>query len=149
MLNKVSAFLRQNNLLDSNQFGFRSGHSTETALLSVVEALRLPRADSKSSILTLLDLFAAFDTVNHQILLSTLMVKGISGTALQTTLLKLPGPADLPYTTFLHWLPIAARIKFKALMFAYKTTTGSGSRLCLFCSLSSHNARPHLVSLEP
>jgi len=25
----------------------------------------------------------------------------------------------------LHWLPIAARIKFKALMFAYKTTTGS------------------------
>ncbi len=25
----------------------------------------------------------------------------------------------------LHWLPIAACIKFKALMFAYKTTTGS------------------------
>ncbi len=25
----------------------------------------------------------------------------------------------------LHWLPIAARIKFKVLMFAYKTTTGS------------------------
>ncbi len=25
----------------------------------------------------------------------------------------------------LHWLPIAARIKFKALMFAYKTTSGS------------------------
>ncbi len=25
----------------------------------------------------------------------------------------------------LHWLPIAARIKFKALMFAYRTTTGS------------------------
>ncbi len=25
----------------------------------------------------------------------------------------------------LHWLPIPARIKFKALMFAYKTTTGS------------------------
>ncbi len=25
----------------------------------------------------------------------------------------------------LHWLPIAARIKFKVLMFAYKTTTGT------------------------
>ncbi len=25
----------------------------------------------------------------------------------------------------LHWMPIAARIKFKALMFAYKTSTGS------------------------
>ncbi len=83
MFNQVSAFLTQNNLLDSNQSGFRSGYSTETALLSVVEALRLARADAKSSILNLLDLSAAFDTINHQILLSTLLVKGISGTALQ------------------------------------------------------------------
>ncbi len=83
MFNQVSAFLTQNNLLDSNQSSFRSGHSTETALLSVVEALRLARAASKSSLLILLDLSAAFDTVNHQILLSTLLKKGISGTALQ------------------------------------------------------------------
>ncbi len=83
MFNLVSAFLTQNNLLDSNQSGFRSGHSTDTALLSVVEALRLARAASKSSILILLDLSAAFDMVNHQILLSTLLKKGISGTALQ------------------------------------------------------------------
>ncbi len=79
MFNQVTAFLTQNNLLDSNQSGFRSGHSTKTALLSVVEDLRLARMASKS----LLDLSAAFDTVNHQILLSTLLRKGISGTALQ------------------------------------------------------------------
>ncbi len=66
-----------------NQSGFRSGHSTETALLSVVEALRLARMASKSPIIILLDLPAAFDTVNHQTLLSTLLRKGISGTALQ------------------------------------------------------------------
>ncbi len=83
MFNQVTAFLTQNNLLDSNQSGFRSGHSTETALLSVVEDLRLARKASKSSLLILLDLSAAFDTVNHQILLSTLLRKGISGTALQ------------------------------------------------------------------
>ncbi len=83
VFNQVPAFLTQNNLLDSNQSGFRSGHSTETALLSVVEALRLARVASKSSLLILLDLSAAFDTVNHQILLSTLLRKGISGTALQ------------------------------------------------------------------
>ncbi len=83
MFNQVTAFLTQNNLLDSNQSGFRSGHWTETALLSVVEDLRLARTASKSSLLTLLDLSAAFDTVNHQILLSTLLRKGISGTALQ------------------------------------------------------------------
>ncbi len=83
VFNQVTAFLTQNNLLDSNQSGFRSGHSTETALLSVVEDLRLARTASKSSLLILLYLSAAFDTVNHQILLSTLLRKGISGTALQ------------------------------------------------------------------
>ncbi len=83
VFNQVTAFLTQNNLLDSNQSGFRSGHSTETALLSVVEDLRLARTASKSSLLILLDLSAAFDTVNHQIFLSTLLRKGISGTALQ------------------------------------------------------------------
>ncbi len=83
VFNQVTAFLTQNNLLDSNQSGFRSGHSTETALLSVVEDLRLARTASKSSLLILRDLSAAFDTVNHQILLSTLLRKGISGTTLQ------------------------------------------------------------------
>ncbi len=82
MFNQVSAYLTQNNLLDSNQSGFRSGHSTEMIMLSVVEALRLAIASSKS-LLILLDLSTAFDTVNHQILLSTLLGKGISRISLQ------------------------------------------------------------------
>ena len=65
-------FLSQKNKLDANQSGFRSGHSTETALLSVTEALCIAEADSESSVLILLDLSAALDTVNHQILLSAL-----------------------------------------------------------------------------
>ncbi len=51
VFNQFSAFLTQNNLLDSNQSSFRSGHLTKTILLSVVKALKLARADSKSSIL--------------------------------------------------------------------------------------------------
>ncbi len=30
-----------------------------------------------------------------------------------------------PLFVYLHWLPVAARIKFKTLMLAYRTTTGS------------------------
>ncbi|KAF4088601.1 hypothetical protein AMELA_G00056680 [Ameiurus melas] len=60
-----------NNLLDTKQSGFKT------------EALRLARATSRSSILILLDLSAAFDTVTHQILLSTLSSLGITGTVLR------------------------------------------------------------------
>ncbi len=61
-------------------------HSTETGLLSVTEALRIAKADSKSSVLILLDLSAAFDTVNHQIStlhLSTLSSLDITGIPLR------------------------------------------------------------------
>ncbi len=79
VFNQLSSFLSKHNLLDANQSGFRREHSTETALLSVIEALRIAKADSKSSVLIVLDLSTDFDTVNHQILLTTLSSLGITG----------------------------------------------------------------------
>ena len=80
--NQLSAFFSQNNLLDPHQSGFRPSHSTATALLAVKESLQSAQAASLSSVLILLDLSAAFSTVNHSILLSSLAATGICGTAL-------------------------------------------------------------------
>ncbi|KAK3545134.1 hypothetical protein QTP70_001419 [Hemibagrus guttatus] len=79
--NQLSDYLMQNNLHDPNQSGFKAAHSTETALLAVTEKLHSARSAKLSSVLILLDLSAAFDTVNHKTLLSTLRSLGICGTA--------------------------------------------------------------------
>ncbi|MCI4375953.1 hypothetical protein PGIGA_G00115620 [Pangasianodon gigas] len=81
--NQLSCYLSQNNLQDPNQSGFRPAHSTETALLAVTEKLHAARSAKLSSVLILLDLSAACDTVNHKTLLSTLMSLGIRGAAWQ------------------------------------------------------------------
>ncbi|KAI4903791.1 hypothetical protein NFI96_028861 [Prochilodus magdalenae] len=72
---------RPNRLQDINQSGFKPAHSTETALIAVTERLHAARSAKLSSVLILLDLSAAFDTVNHKILLSVLTDFGITGTA--------------------------------------------------------------------
>ena len=60
------------NLLPTHQSAYRPFHSTETALLSVHNNLVRSIDNGHVSLLVLLDLSAAFDTVDHQILLSVL-----------------------------------------------------------------------------
>ncbi|KAI4903993.1 hypothetical protein NFI96_024213, partial [Prochilodus magdalenae] len=68
-------------LQDINQSSFKPAHSTETALIGVTKRLHAARSAKLSSVLILLDLCAAFDTVNHKMLLSVLTDLGIIGTA--------------------------------------------------------------------
>ena len=84
VLAQLSEYLNLNNLFSPFQSAYRPGHSTETALLRIVNDLLLSLNDRKVSILALLDLSAAFDTIDHSTLLSRLQYDfGIEGTALQ------------------------------------------------------------------
>ena len=70
-------------LLPPSQSAYRRNLSTETALLSIRDGLFMSVDAGHGSALLLLDLSAAFDTVDHQILLKRLeRSAGITGSAL-------------------------------------------------------------------
>ncbi|KAK7883896.1 hypothetical protein WMY93_027019 [Mugilogobius chulae] len=75
--------LLTHNLYEKFQSGFRSAHSTETALVRVMNDVLMTSDQGSSSLLLLLDLSAAFDTVDHHTLLNRLQNEvGLSGTTL-------------------------------------------------------------------
>ena len=83
VLSQLSGHLSVNKLFSMYQSAYRPGHSTETALVKILNDLLMSMDEGKVSLLTLLDLSAAFDTIDHGILISRLEhVYGISGSAL-------------------------------------------------------------------
>ena len=82
--NQLKSYLCANNLDDELQSAYRKKHSTETALLKVVSDIRSCIDQDQGVILMLLDLSAAFDTVDYDILVGRLASKlGITGVVLQ------------------------------------------------------------------
>ena len=73
---------RENKLEEIFQSAYKVGHSTESALLRVHNDVLRALDDGKCVMLVLLDLSAAFDTVDHGILLSRLsQCIGVQGSA--------------------------------------------------------------------
>ena len=66
------SYLNNSNLFSTHQLAHRRHHSTETAVTKVYSDILGAADDDKLSLLILLDLSAAFDLVDHSILLKRL-----------------------------------------------------------------------------
>ena len=82
MQTRLQKFLETCDVLFCMQFGFRSGHSTEHALISLTESIKTTLDNKRLGCGIFIDLQKAFDTVNHEILLNKLEHYGIRDTAL-------------------------------------------------------------------
>ncbi len=81
---QLCSFLLKNYIYEEFQSGFRPRHSTETALVKITNDLLLASDQGCISLLVLLDLSAAFDTIDHDILIDRLQnYTGVQGQALR------------------------------------------------------------------
>ena len=77
MYNRLYKFLVENNILYQKQFGFQNAHSTEHAILQLVNQIAEAFSQEKNTLGIFLDLSKAFDIVNRNILLEKLKAYGI------------------------------------------------------------------------
>ena len=79
---ELRRYLDDKCLNDPFQSAYRPGHSTETALVRIHNDLLLSIDSRRSVVLVLLDLTAAFDTLDHTTLLNRLRELGVGRTVL-------------------------------------------------------------------
>ena len=83
LYNNISKFLDRNGTIHENQFGFRKGHSTNQAFITLIDKITKSVDNGDIAINIFIDLKKAFYTVSHEILLKKLFNYGIRGNVLQ------------------------------------------------------------------
>ena len=76
---RVYSFIEKHNVIYKHQYGFRKKHSTNHALICITEQIRKALDENKFAFGVFVDFQKAFDTVNHNILLTKLERYGIAG----------------------------------------------------------------------
>ena len=80
---RLKEHMSEHNMYEGMQSAYKAGHSTETALVRVTNDILTSMEKNQCVLIVLLDLSAAFDTVNHSKLLRVLQHRiGLGGTAL-------------------------------------------------------------------
>jgi len=79
---RLYSYLDTNNLITSQQFGFRPNHSTSHPMTLLLNKLTSALNNKKHSIVIFCDLKKAFDTCNHSLLLKKLHSLGVRGVEL-------------------------------------------------------------------
>ena len=72
VINQLESHFEKNNLNDEYQSAYRANHSTETALLHIVNNILVSMDNRKAVYMVMLDLSAAFDTIDHDIMIDRL-----------------------------------------------------------------------------
>ena len=68
-----------NNILYTNQFGFHKNSNTSDAIIEFLDYVYSSSDSKQSTIALYLDFSKAFETVNHNILMSKLLHNGVRG----------------------------------------------------------------------
>ena len=81
VLNRLIDHVSRNNLQEKFQSAYKPNHSTETALMRIQNDILMTLDNKRGVLLFLLDLTAAFDTVDHTLLLACMRSAGVIGVA--------------------------------------------------------------------